>query len=388
MNILIISTIDTGGGGARIPWNIMAGLKEKGHKVSMFVGYKNSNDPDVHKIPLNPLYYRLSKFFATDLRFARSSCIFNTKEYKGADVINCHNIHSGFFNWSDFQRIVKEKKVVWTIHDLWPMTSGYTDTYRKKIDEPKRFFGFLWDNRPKLLEEKEKLYKNSFFYTIAVSDYIREEIRQSVLGHLPCRLIYNSVDTKTFKPYNKIQTRKELDLPIDKKIILFVAPKGINAKLKGADYFKKLAKKYTHKKDWLFVAIGNERHRDKIKIENILDIGRISDRLTMAKYYSAADVFLYPSLADSFGLVVAEAMACGLPVVSFDTGGIPGIISDLGYIAKYENLEDLDNGLNKMLSIDKREYDLISAKCAKRIKDVFPLKKMIDRYENLFYEIA
>ena len=84
MNILIISTIDTGGGGARIPWNIMAGLKEKGHKVSMFVGYKNSNDPDVHKIPLNPLYYRLSKFFATDLRFARSSCIFNTKEYKGA----------------------------------------------------------------------------------------------------------------------------------------------------------------------------------------------------------------------------------------------------------------------------------------------------------------
>ena len=82
MNILTISTIDTRGGGSKIPWNIMQKMRERGHHASMFTGYKYSKDEQVYKIPLNRLYYRLSKMFANDLKFSRSGMIFDTEEYK------------------------------------------------------------------------------------------------------------------------------------------------------------------------------------------------------------------------------------------------------------------------------------------------------------------
>ena len=390
MNILHINTIDNRGGAGRVHWRLSNEQKRRGHHVFSFVGFKYSDDPTVCEVPKNPLYYRMSKFFANDLRFSRSNWILKTEEYKKADIIHCHNIHSGFFNLKTLEIMSKEKPVVWTLQDLWPITSGCTDSYRCKIEKPRKFCGVLWDNRKHLLEQKKKIYRNSNFTTVTSSQWMTEKIKGSVLGHLDNRLIFNGIDTSIFKPRNKLESRNELSLPLDKKIILFIAVGGIGDRLKGANYVEEIAKHYLEDTSKLFVAIGGNKKTYSDQAEsgqNIIKTGYIGDEKMLAKYYSAADMFLYPSRADNSPLVVTEAMACGTPVVSFETDGIPEMISDCGLLAKKEDLDDLLRKTEDMLSIPQDRYLKMRSLGIEKVKRDYSLEKMATKYLSLYSEL-
>ena len=390
MNILHINTIDNRGGAGKVSWRLANEQRRHGHNVFTFVGYKYSNDPNIQEIPKNPLYYRMSKFFANDLMFSRSNWILKTKEYKKADVIHCHNIHSGFFNLKTLEIMSKEKPVIWTLQDLWPITSGCTDSYRCRIEKPRKFCGILWDNRKHLLEQKKKIYRNSNFTTVTSSQWMTEKIKGSVLGHLDNRLIFNGIDTSIFKPRNKLESRNELSLPLDKKIILFIAVGGIGDRLKGANYVEEIAKHYLEDTSKLFVAIGGNKKTYSDQAEsgqNIIKTGYIGDEKMLAKYYSAADMFLYPSRADNSPLVVTEAMACGTPVVSFETDGIPEMISDCGLSAKKEDLDDLLRKTEDMLSIPQDRYLKMRSLGIEKVKRDYSLEKMATKYLSLYSEL-
>ena len=391
MNILHINTIDNRGGAARVVWRLANEQKRLGHNVSTFVGYKYSNDPSVREIPRNPLCRRLSKFFANDLRFSRSNWILKTNEYRKADIIHCHNLHSGFFNLKTIEIMSKEKPILWTLQDLWPITSGCTDSYRCRIEKPRKFCAILWDNRKHLLEEKKKIYQNSNFTTVTSSQWMTEKIKGSAIGHLENRLILNGIDTHIFTPRDRLESRRELELPLDKKIILFIAVGGIGDGLKGSNYVEQIANHHLKDKDKLFVAIGRNK---KIKSDqqaeigqNIIQTGYIGDEDILAKYYSAADFFLYPSRADNSPLVVTEAMACGTPVVSFETDGIPEMISECGLLAQRENFEDLLNKTEEMLSISPERYLKMRALGIEKIKRDYSLEKMATEYMSLYSEL-
>jgi len=391
MNILHINTIDNRGGAGKVSWRLANEQRRHGHNnVFTFVGFKYSDDPNVREIPKNPLYYRMSKFFANDLRFSRSNWILKTEEYKKADIIHCHNIHSGFFNLKTLEIMSKEKPVVWTLQDLWPITSGCTDSYRCRIEKPRKFCGILWDNRKHLLEQKKKIYRNSNFTTVTSSQWMTEKIKGSVLGHLDNRLIFNGIDTSIFKPRNKLESRNELSLPLDKKIILFIAVGGIGDRLKGANYVEEIAKHYLEDTSKLFVAIGGNKKTYSDQAEsgqNIIKTGYIGDEKMLAKYYSAADMFLYPSRADNSPLVVTEAMACGTPVVSFETDGIPEMISDCGLLAKKEDLDDLLRKTEDMLSIPQDRYLKMRSLGIEKVKRDYSLEKMATKYLSLYSEL-
>src|SRR3989338_2472236 len=390
MNILHINTIDNRGGAGRVHWRLSNEQKRRGHHVFSFVGFKYSDDPIVCEVPKNPLYYRMSKFFANDLRFSGSNWILKTEEYKKANVIHCHNIHSGFFNLKTLEIMSKEKPVVWTLQDLWPITSGCTDSYRCKIEKPRKFCGVLWDNRKHLLEQKKKIYRNSNFTTVTSSKWMTGKIKGSALGHLDNRLIFNGIDTSIFNPRNKLESRKELSLPLDKKVILFIAIGGIGDRLKGASYVEEIAGCYLSDKNKLFVAIGGKKKSDtdkKRKKDNIIQTGYIGDENILAKYYSAADFFLYPSRADNSPLVVTEAMACGTPVVSFETDGIPEMISDCGLLAKKEDLDDLLRKTEDMLSIPQDRYLKMRSLGIEKVKRDYSLEKMATKYLSLYSEL-
>ncbi|KKR46246.1 MAG: Glycosyl transferase, group 1/2 family protein [Parcubacteria group bacterium GW2011_GWA1_40_21] len=390
MNILHINTIDNRGGAGIVHWRLSNEQKKRGHHVSSFVGFKYSEDPNVREVPKNPLYYRMSRFLANDLRFSRSNWILKTEEYKKADIIHCHNIHSGFFNLKTLEIMSKEKPVVWTLQDLWPITSGCTDSYRCKIEKPRKFCGVLWDNRKHLLEQKKKIYRNSNFTTVTSSQWMTEKIKGSVLGHLDNRLILNGIDTSIFNPRNKLESRNELSLPLDKKIILFIAVGGIGDRLKGANYIEEIARYYLNDKNKLFVAIGGKNKSDLDKKEgesNVIQTGYIGDENILAKYYSAADFFLYPSRADNSPLVVAESMACGTPIVSFETDGIPEMISEYGLLARREDLGDLLIKTNEMLSMSQDKYLKMRSLGIEKVKQNYSLEEMTTKYLSLYSEL-
>jgi glycosyltransferase involved in cell wall biosynthesis len=121
---------------------------------------------------------------------------------------------------------------------------------------------------------------------------------------------------------------------------------------------------------------------------NVWQIQFESDQNVMAEWYNVADIFLYPSLADNCPLVVLESMACGCPVLSFQTGGIPELVihNINGYLARYKDYEDLKNGLIFLLKNDVTRQTM-SENSIQRVLENFSLTQMVNKYEELYKTI-
>ena len=160
MKILVIGTIDNKGGAAGVSWELRKRLQGAGHTVNTFVRYKYSDESDVFVIPRKRYQDWLVKLFANDLTFARTDYLLETKEFKEADIIHCHNLHSNFFDLKTLQKMSLKKPVVWTLHDMWAFTGFASDSVTLKNPNKKKFLLFLWDNTPCLLRIKRRYMKN------------------------------------------------------------------------------------------------------------------------------------------------------------------------------------------------------------------------------------
>ena len=156
---------------------------------------------------------------------------------------------------------------------------------------------------------------------------------------------------QTFKKTDRSEARNELGLPQDKKIVLFSANGGVQNPFKGGDFAFQAFEKLKNLNDILFLNIGGESNQTS---ENWLNFGYVKEPKTMAKLYSAADVYLFPTLADNCPLTAIESLACGLPIVSFETGGVPEIVENnkTGFVVEYKNGEMLTLALKKLLDDD------------------------------------
>ncbi|MCK5343004.1 MAG: glycosyltransferase, partial [Candidatus Heimdallarchaeota archaeon] len=203
-------------------------------------------------------------------------------------------------------------------------------------------------------------------------------------------LIYNGIDSEIFHPMDKADVRKKLNLPLDKTILMFSAHKGIKNFWHGGDYLLK-ALEQIDDENILFLNIGSTENLDKRIKKSIewISIPHVNSETTMAEYYAASDLFVYPSIADSSSLVVVESMACGTPIIAFETGGIPELITNMrsGYIARYKDVDDFVKGINLFLNdVDLRVKAGISAR--KDVEKHFTLDKMVTLYDELYHTLV
>jgi glycosyltransferase involved in cell wall biosynthesis len=246
----------------------------------------------------------------------------------------------------------------------------------------------LWHNEKYLMKRKREVYNKSSFDLVVPSKWLKGKVKKSVLKDKDCYLIYNGIDQNIFKTDLNFNYKEELGLDQNKKIILFLSEGGKNNPAKGWSYVESVIKNFKDRNDLLFICIGGyETGYDK-KYKNLLYIPRINNKRKLAFYFSASDIFLYPTLAETFGLVVAEAMSCGVPVVTFKTGGVPELIRHLknGYVAKYKDLNDLINGVNYILNLDKDKILEIKKKSIKDVINYFTVDKMVNQYIDLYKE--
>lgn len=379
MKILVIGTIDNRGGAANVSWELRKRLKAGGHTVSTFVRYKYSNESDVFAIPRKRYQDWLVKLFANDLMFAWNNYLLETKEFKEADIVHCHNLHSNFFDLKTLQKMSSQKPVVWTLHDMWAFTGFASNSATLRNPNPKKFLLYLWDNTSNLLRIKKNIYTKSKLYLVAVSDWMKNEASKSILGEQPITRIYNGIDIDTFKPYDKTVTKKELGLPLNKKIVAF----GV----KGWCDSNKIIDSYIGDESIFFIAIGHSNITTSNK--NYLTLPHTQDRNLFAKYLSATDVFFHPTPEDSFGLISAEALSCGTPVVTYNVDALPEIVShkEVGYVAEYQNIKDAKNGIEYILNLSKNEYGRMSEKARERIVNKFSIEKMYMEYLTLYKKI-
>lgn len=410
MKTLIISTSDMQGGAAIAALRLLDALRYTGCEAAMAVHNKLGTDPSVFSAGSKPgstlrfyfergvifLYNRLSRENLFDISIANKGVsITKLPEFQEADIIHLHWINHGMLSVKEIGRIVASgKKVVWTMHDMWPFTgichyAGDCKAYTNGCGNcPYLKASSRNDLSHTVFLRKQLAYAKGNIAFTACSNWLKEMAEKSPLtrGH---RLlsIPNPIDTDIYRPMNKREARKKLNLPLDRKIILFAAAKTTD-KRKGMNYLAEAAAMMTHHSNNIFFLIAGSRENglEKQLSMQAESMGYIPP-VQMPELYNAADLFVIPSLQDNLPNTVMEAMACGTPCVGFHTGGIPEMITHKvnGYIAGYKNAADLAEGMRWALRDDVRET--LSANAREKVLEEYSRKIVARQYKAVYTDL-
>lgn len=307
------------------------------------------------------------------------------------DVIHLHNLHNWSINFPLLMNYIKKRNVpvVWTLHDCWAFTGhcpyyGMVECDRWKTgchscpiyrEYPQSFV----DNSRYMWKHKKKWFTGLQNVTIVTpSRWLAEQVKQSFLKDYSVKVINNGIDLAVFRR-TESDFRKKYGC-IDKKIVLGVAFGW--GKRKGLDVFAALSNRLTE--DYQIVLVGTEDKLDNQLPENIISIHRTQNQRELAEIYSAADVFVNPTREETFGLVNVEALACGVPVVTFDTGGSPECIDEsCGIVVPRDDVDALESAVRQVCE----QNPFTCEACVARAK-CFDQHERFQDYVNLYDQIG
>lgn len=287
---------------------------------------------------------------------------------KKITCIHLHNLHNDYINLSILFKFIKKKKIkiIWTFHDCWPFTgrcphftllncnkwvSGCKSCHYPLNSYPKTFIrteSILW-------KMKKKWFSGICDLTIVTpSKWLADLVKASFFKKNAVVTINNGIDLELFK-FRKSNFREKYNLE-GKYLILGVAYDwGIR---KGLDVFIQLAQELPN--NYVIVLVGTNDFVDKSLPGNIISIHKTNNQQELVEIYSTADVFFNPTREDNYPTVNMEAIACGLPVITFNTGGSPEIITPETGVCIYSNslAESLDAIMRVCESnvFDKRSF--------------------------------
>ncbi len=311
-------------------------------------------------------------------------------EKRDPDIIHLHNIHSHNCNiemlFDHFKK--SNAKLIWTFHDCWAFTgycmyfdaAGCTKWKTGCSDCPQRKkYSLLFDRSEELYKKKKNLFSGLDLTIVTPSRWLARLVGESHLSSYPVKVINNGIDLDAFR-YMPGDFREKYGIENDKKILLGVAYRW--EKRKGIDAFYKLA--HELRDECRVVLVGGKGDREKGIPDNVISIERTSSREELAKIYSAADLLVNPTAEDNFPTVNIEALACGTPVVTYDTGGSAEIPDDTcGAVVPRNDAEALVETVRGLC----RDYPFTRDKCRKRAEE-FDQNVKFGEYVKLYREIC
>jgi glycosyltransferase involved in cell wall biosynthesis len=237
---------------------------------------------------------------------------------------------------------------------------------------------------------KKKEYLSNKIRLVGISNWIEQCAKKSyVFNDNDTRVIYNNIEIDVFKPKDKDLSKADLGFDLSERIVL-VGAINMSDKHKGSKQLVQ-ALEYVDKSNIHLVSFGHGvlEELKHLPIKQT-DLGYIKDEKLMARIYSSADVFVAPSLMDAFGKTLAEAQACGTPVVCFNATGPRDIVEHkvTGYKATPFEPSDLANGISWVLSLDEDRYEEMCLESRQRSVRLFDSKKIADKYESLYRELT
>jgi len=304
------------------------------------------------------------------------------------DIIHLHNIHGYYLNIEELFQFIKKEEipVVWTLHDCWPFTGhcAYFDysnckkwiegcnSCPEKNSYPKSI-GI--DNSRQNYLKKQKLFNGVHDMTIVTpSKWLSSTLRKSYLKEYTSVVINNGINLDVFRPVlGKFKEKRNIK---SKKIILGVA--SVWDRRKGLNYFIDLSKVLNENE--VIVLIGLDSKQIKNLPYNIIGIERTNNVEELVEIYSSSDVFFNPTLEDNFPTTNLEALACGLPVATFDTGGSIEPVNNLnGVIIKDRQAEKIIGSLRKAMDLNKEDC----IKSSRQYKSEDKFNEYIDLYKEI-----
>ena len=308
-------------------------------------------------------------------------------EVKNADVIHLHWISEGMISMRGLKRLAKlGKPIVWTLHDMRPLTGGchYSEECHRYEDKCGACH-VLESSAENDLSTRTQLrtmeaVKDLDITVVGCSRWMCECAEKSkTLGSFPCLAMPHPVDSKNFDIMDRAECRRILDLPEDKKLILFGSEGADTDIRKGFDKLR-AALKTLPADEYMCIVFGNE---SRISSETGLEVkclGYVRDDAKLKMIYNAADVFVSPSIYEALGLTAMEALCCGTPVAAFEIGGLKDTVihGTNGYLAKPFDTDDLAEGIKRLAASDIREV------CRESMLTRFSCEKVGGFYKELY----
>ncbi|MBE0675144.1 MAG: glycosyltransferase [Bacteroidales bacterium] len=310
------------------------------------------------------------------------------------DIIHLHNIHGYYLNIRVLFEYLKESNtpLVWTFHDCWPFTGhcSYFDNvncfkWQSECHNCPNLRGYpaswLADSSRKNFNQKRELFTGlRRAVLVSPSDWLSNQLGNSFLKDYPVKVINNGIDLTIFKPGSEM-IKKEEYFSDCRKLIIGVA--SIWDKRKGLTDFIKLRSMLSPEIGILLVGLSDQQQRQLPK--GIKGISRISSIHDLAQLYSVSDLFVNPTYVDNFPTVNIEALACGTPVVTYNTGGSPEIVdSDTGFVVLKGSVHKLAIAIEAMLDSTNSN---IGIKCRERAIKLYDKNQRYSEYLNLYYEV-
>lgn len=380
MKVIISNTSDISGGAARAAWRIHHALRQSGVDSQMYVNRVSAGDWTVTgpqgklakalgmvRSPLGGLTTRLLK---TGNPILHSPAILPSSWPKrlnasDADIVHLHWVNGEMISVADISRITKP--VVWTLHDMWAFCGAehYTEDFRwrdgyDKINRPSHESGF--DLNRWTWQRKMKAWKKPM-HIVTPSRWLADCARKSVLMRdWPISVVPNALDVDTWQPVEKKLARQLMNLPTDCPLLAFGAMGGGQDPRKGMDLLLAALELLRGQfQDLQLVVFGQSAPRELPDLGfPIHYTGHLHDDLSLRVLYSAADAMMIPSRQDNLPNTGVEALACGTPVIAFDTCGLSDIVThqQTGWLAKAFDNEDLACGIQWVLGDVKRHAEL------------------------------
>jgi glycosyltransferase involved in cell wall biosynthesis len=413
MKILFINAQDNRGGAAVAPYRLSKGLESLFHTENYFiVGKKHSADSNVFCTRQKD--YQAAVEFLTDkvfnklglqyqyFPFSTGAILNKAREFK-PDIISLHNTHEGYFKTSLLKKLSRLAPIVWTLHDMWSFTANAVNTFgdeswkqMKSGKGEKKIYPHIGLNTGRwLLKQKLRIYRKSDIHLVTPSRWMTEMARRApVFENKPIHYITHGVDLDFFAPRDKVACRKVLGIAPGARVLIFVSAGDLEiCPWKGGplliDILKTINNRSTSPIDVILLGKGRLQQLENLKNITLHRMGYVSSEAFLPILLSAADLFIYPTRADSLGLVLVEAIACGVPAVSFDIGGCGDVITDgrSGYLIPPF---DVDAFVDKSLELldDEGKLKKLSAAARRVSEERFSLNVMARKHYELFQSLV
>jgi len=399
MKILQINVVYKEKSTGRTCLEVKRALEARGHEAYVAFGKGKHKDENTYRIGSDIEYY-IHNIMARITGFQGYFSYFATRRlitYIGKtapDIIHLRNLHANYLNLPLLFKYLEGANipVILNLHDCWAFTgkcayftdkqcfkwkTGCSDCPTKKSYPQSWFF----DRTSKQYNDKKKWFANIEDLTVVgVSEWTTNQAKMSFLSNREVLTIYNWIDRNVFYP-RKENILEQYGVDSTKFIILGVSASWIPGSPRYDDF---IMVSDLVGDNMQIVLVGQTTVRQFPN--NVKHIPFISDTEELAKLYSSADVYVHLSTEDTFGKVVAEAMACGTPAVVYNSTALPELIEDgCGYIVEPRDINSIMRSITEVMHLGKAYY---SDNCIANVAKNFDFSKNTAKLISLYERIA
>ncbi len=314
------------------------------------------------------------------------------------EVVHMHALHGYYIHFPMFFEYINKHQIpcVWTFHDCYAFTGncGYYFSCQKwktgcgncpnihsyPNSQFLDFTKWMWKKKKEMFTNVERMV------VVTPSEWLTEDARNSFMGKYKCVTVRNGIDTMNlFYPRNRNLCREKYGYKANEKLILGIAV-GFDDIRKGAKYVIQLAKDLQEEAKVILIGWNSKNDHMLEGTTNIITLPNTSNAEMLAEYYSMADVFVIPSLAENYATVTLESMACGTPVVGFDVGGIPEqLVHNKGIAVEVGNQEEFNRAVREACS--EGNTLLRGEELSELIKKQNSIEGMTKEYMEIYREL-